>query len=100
MGNHATSIHVCNGRCFPDGCASESEQLLVDDEVRGVLQWPEAAVGARVMLDCPCSPASAVIQASRVCGGDFTSGGRWVVEPACQLDALAWDLCSAQVGMS
>ena len=88
-----TSIGVCDGEIQP---------LVVDGVDRGELQWPDAAIGSRVILDCPCPQATTTRQASRVCAGDLSTGGRWMEAnlTACYLQDLAWKLCYSKVSQA
>ena len=82
-----------------DGCSREVEQLVVDNEMRGNLQWEEVAIGEVAKLECPCEQVSVLRQATRACMGDFASGGRWMNADtsACEFNSLAWQLCSNAV---
>lgn len=92
---------LCSYVLCADGCDKEVESLLVDGQVRGELDWPELGIGWTTARSCPCSQVSIAREASRVCGGDFLTGGVWVnsdVSP-CQFDPLAFQLCAATVSM-
>ena len=61
--------------------------------------WPEVNIGVQVIRSCPCSnkssEGSGILQATRYCGGDFTSGAMWT-EPnvaACNFSDLTREIC-------
>ena len=61
--------------------------------------WPETNIGVQVIKSCPCGNKSSeergILQATRYCGGDFTSGGMWT-EPnvaACNFSDLTREIC-------
>ncbi len=74
----------------------EVEQLVVDGQERGSLRWKEVNIGVVATYYCPCNRTTISRRATRVCTGDFTSGGRWMETDTspCQFDELAWQLCN------
>lgn len=56
--------------------------------------WSEVAIGTVQEIMCPCR-VSVPLNATRVCGGDFVSGGKWQQpsDSACNFDDLAAQLC-------
>ena len=76
---------------------------LEEDGLSVELMWPEADLGERVMLQCPCGNLSALTgetinrTASRVCGGTFSTGAEWEkpVDIACNFSPTTRRLCQA-----
>lgn len=96
-----TCIRTC-GQLYMhvvDGCDVETEELVLDGQAQGELDWNEVGIALTAYADCPCSQASILRQASRVCGGDFITGGSWMDsdKSPCEFDALALELCAATV---
>ena len=63
------------------------------------ISWPETNVGVKAVVSCPCgngdSRRDGILQATRYCGGDFSSGAMWS-EPsvaACNFSDLAREIC-------
>ena len=61
--------------------------------------WPEANIGVQVIKSCPCghknSEGGGILQITRYCEGDFTSGALWT-EPnvaACNFSDLTREIC-------
>ena len=56
--------------------------------------WSEVAIGTVQEIRCPCR-VSVPFNATRVCAGDFVSGGEWQrpSDSACNFDDLAAQLC-------
>ena len=83
------------------GCASITQDLLVDGQGRGQLQWEETAIGQQATANCPCPQATISRQATRVCAAGSGSGGQWMDANviACQFSTNTWNLCNAEVRM-
>ena len=67
---------------FPDGCLTESTSLVTSSGDLLTFQWSEVAIGITAMYQCPCNvpgcdQVAVPRTASRLCGGDIISGGRW-----------------------
>ncbi len=75
------------------------EQLIVDNQERGLLLWEETNIGEIAMYECPCNQTSFGRRASRLCTGNFTTGGYWMESDTspCEFDPLAWQLCDNNV---
>jgi len=60
-----------------------------------LLQWPETPVGTVAEVQCPCEGAGLPVVATRECGGDFITGGKWEepVDYPCNFSILATQLC-------
>ena len=61
--------------------------------------WPETNIGVQANKSCPCGnenlEGEGILQATRYCGGDFTSGAMWT-EPnvaACSFSDLTREIC-------
>ena len=88
---------------YSDGCVAETTILppLEEDGLSVELMWPEADLGERVVLQCPCGNLSAFTgetinrTASRVCGGTFSAGAEWEnpMDIACNFSATTRRLC-------
>ena len=66
-----------------------------------MLTWSEAAIGAVATTSCPCG---VVIdrRATRMCMGNFTTGGTWGESnyTLCDFTEAAWSVCDGvQVGI-
>ena len=59
------------------------------------LQWPEMPIGAVASIPCPCESTDIPRMATRICGGDFESGGRWEdpADDGCDFGDLTRRLC-------
>jgi hypothetical protein len=93
---------VIHTRTHADGC--EASTTMVGMSLPGVadieLDWPESDLGETVSLKCPCGNFSALgggisRNASRVCGGDFTTGAVWEtsMDSKCDLSPTTRRLC-------
>ena len=74
-----------------DGCAADSTSL---DTSSQVLSWSEVSIGTVAEIMCPCR-VTVPFKATRLCAGDFTSGGQWQ-EPddsECNFDDIGSQLC-------
>ena len=82
---------------LPDGCEAEETVLPPLEGLSVVLKWPESPTGQNVFVQCPCGDldTSNDKTASRVCGGNFMSGGRWENPSvqACNFSATTRRLC-------
>ena len=68
--------------CFPDGCLMENTTLITSSGHLLSFQWSEVAIGITTMYQCPCNVYGCDLvtvprTASRLCGGNIVSGGRW-----------------------
>jgi len=74
-----------------DGCAAGSTFLNTSSQV---LSWSEVSIGTVAKIMCPCR-VTVPFKATRLCAGDFTSGGQWQ-EPddsECNFDDVGSQLC-------
>ena len=61
--------------------------------------WSEANIGVQVNRSCPCgnknSEEGGILQATRYCRGDFTSGAMWTAPnvAACNFSDLTREIC-------
>ena len=78
----------------PDKTIIPSNSGKKDLEIN-ILFWPETNIGEAVyIVSCPCgndSSGGQILQASRYCGGNFTSGVEWSKEnvAVCNFSDLA-----------
>ena len=78
-----------------DGCPA-----LMDNNCSNVaaITWPQTEIGTTVTVKCPCGVDDELInrlQATRVCGGSYTSGAEWN-DPTCDMcrfSGTTRDLC-------
>ena len=80
-----------------DACPAENTTVpsQSSSELDFLLQWPETPVGAVAEVQCPCVGVNLHLVATRECGGNFISGGRWEqpVDAPCNYSDLARELC-------
>lgn len=85
--------------CCVDGCRPESEQLMMAGTLMGDVQWTETSIGMTATAMCPCGLVQIPMQTTRVCSGNFSTGGVWMPanSSACDYDNLSVELCNAAV---
>ena len=104
VGTTSISIHCCityTLQCMIDGCRANYSIIPSNSPDRMDLDinitWPEANIGERVRVNCPCGDSSQEegLQARRYCGGDFTNGAHWEVPDieACRFSDIAREIC-------
>ena len=92
------SFQYCNILFLSDGCLLKTTVVPSSSsspELDFHLQWPETAIGAVAEVRCPCQGVDLGRVATRLCGGDFDTGGRWEepIDTPCNYSDLARKLC-------
>ena len=66
-----------------DGCPALEDQICSNV---ASITWPQTEIGETATVKCPCGVEDELInrlQATRVCGGTYTSGAEWK-DPICE----------------
>ncbi len=87
--------------CVVDNCASEMQQVEYQGHNYGTIKWPKARIGETVQESCPCEFSDISEKATRVCGGNFNTGARWLQSnmSSCELSDLKKQSCGLQVNL-
>lgn len=88
--------------CAADACTVDNETLVVGNTVRGTIDWTDGLLGFTALSRCPCDLVPVPRHASRMCGGDFNTGGVWMPsdKSPCEFDDHSFALCGANVSLS
>ena len=83
-----------------DLCPPESTTLKSpdgDSDLDVILEWDEKQIGESQTINCPCNLTlgSAVLRATRTCGGNFQTGAHWdkPMDSSCDFSVTARRLC-------
>ena len=85
-----------------DGCDKEPEEVIIQGQRLGVVNWRTSGTRETVVQSCPCSLGKINRQASRSCAGDFTNGISWMEsdKSLCKISAVAIKVCNRVLDVS
>ena len=88
-------LYVCICHVFPDGCPMEQGPPY---QTNSRITWPELDIGQTATESCACGSLNTSelnYHATRVCGGNYSSGGEWETQDVsrCIFSDTTLELC-------